>query len=263
MSTAVTAAPASASCNVLPPGAAHRSMTSLAIHVTQQACRQRSRAHPESTTDHPENPAGRQCARRRCAAVFRPAGCQLQAGQPSSPVSALAETEMSSGASVRCASGDGFGGFQSEIGVPAVEQPVGGISLTGVFRGGDRRSGCLVPVDPAQDGIDKALERAPAVLACDPDGRINSGMGRGFEEHQLGDAHTQDIADAAVAARERAVQPGFDDPVDLAEIAQGRTDNTAHQRAVARGRAWPAPCVRPMRCRAARRGRERRREGHR
>ena len=120
-STAVTLAPRAASCMVLPPGAAQRSITRLARDIAQQQRRARWRPRPAPTSRLPRSPAGlrsgpRPSTRRdmaeqrrafgmrrvrvfqaRCRAALRLLCARAMARATSSPYCALQRVHSQSG----------------------------------------------------------------------------------------------------------------------------------------------------------------------
>ncbi len=67
------------------------------------------------------------------------------------------------------------------------------------------------------------------------DDGVDGGVRRHLEEEELGDAEAQQVAHRLGLPRQRPFEAVVDEGVDLAEAAQGRGDEGAGERPVARG----------------------------
>ena len=243
-STAVTRAPACASCAVLPPGAAQRSATVL---PRTSPSRRAGSAAAASCTHHAPSSKPGSCVTGPCGERAHRAGRQHAAVKPRRPCLRIALHREIERRLVRMRRGDGARGR------PRRSARASAASAIPACRATQRSSAASVTLafarEPPQHGVDQAgVVRGLAVVLREPHRKIDRRVVGHVEKQDLRRADQQrDLDLRRVRGRPRSSSRRADGAACRAGAARSR-----RWRAPARGRALPAPpsCAR---LRAARR----------
>ncbi len=228
-STAVTCAPAAASCAVLPPGAAQRSrIRSPGLGARILAGRA---AAASCTHQAPSAKPGSCGIAVRAVRRIEPVGSRVPPSRSAQRAASLAAVRSTEG-SRRWAGRDGARARLAIGGRPALAQPGGRVGHERIGSCEDR-----VPLgrQPPQHGVGEIGEVAGvAILAGERHRRIDGGVARGPEHQDLRGGGDQDRLELAAPGRQAARHPLGERLPDQPVAAHGRRGDGAHEAAVAR-----------------------------